>query len=127
VDARLGQLEGDAIAGLEGEGIRLGRGGLDSLVDGGARADAVTDTEVEGGSIAATGGEGKRGGRLIAMLQPTKWLAGLPLGACMQKGDVAVEGNTVRIDDRAKGDCSGAEELVKRTIKTSGDLRKQED
>lgn len=34
---------------------------------------------------------------------------------------------TVRIDDRAKGECSGAEDMVKRNIKTSGDLRKQED
>jgi hypothetical protein len=75
----------------------------------------------------ATGVDVPEGGKLIAMLQPTKWLAGLPLGACIQKGDVAIEGDTVRIDDRAKGDCSGAEDLVKRNIKTSGDLRKQED
>ena len=27
--------------------------------------------------------------------------------------------------ERAKGECSGAEDLVKRNIKTSGDLRKQ--
>jgi hypothetical protein len=74
----------------------------------------------------ATGVDVAEGGKLIAMLQPTKWLEGLPLGACMQKGDVAVEGDTVRIDDRAKGDCSNAEDLVKRNIKTSGDLRKQD-
>jgi hypothetical protein len=74
----------------------------------------------------ATGVEVPEGGKLIAMLQPTKWLEGLPLGACMQKGDVTVEGDTVRIDDRAKGDCSNAEDLVKRNIKTSGDLRKQD-
>jgi hypothetical protein len=75
----------------------------------------------------ATGVEVPEGGKLIAMLQPTKWLTGLPLGSCIQKGDVAVDGDTVRIDDRADGDCSGAEDLVKRNIKNSGDLRKQED
>jgi hypothetical protein len=75
----------------------------------------------------ATGVEVPEGGKLIAMLQPTKWLAGLPLGGCIQKGDVVVEGDTVRIDDRAGGECGGAEDLVKRNIKTSGDLRKQED
>lgn len=75
----------------------------------------------------ATGVEVPEGGKLIAMLQPTRWLTGLPLGACMAKGDVAIEGDTVRIDDRASGECSGAEDLVKRNIKTSGDLRKQED
>jgi hypothetical protein len=75
----------------------------------------------------ATGVEVPEGGKLIAMLQPTKWLTDLPLASCVSKGDVVVEGDTVRIDDQAKGECSGAEDLVKRNIKTSGDLRKQED
>lgn len=75
----------------------------------------------------ATGVDVPEGGKLIAMLQPTQWLTGLPLASCISKGDVAVEGDTVRIDDQAKGECSGAEDLVKRNIKTSGDLRKQED
>jgi hypothetical protein len=75
----------------------------------------------------ATGVVVPEGGKLLAMLQPTKWLAGLPLGTCLQKGEVTVEGDTVRIDDKAKGDCSGAESLVKNNIKNSGDLRKQED
>jgi hypothetical protein len=75
----------------------------------------------------ATGVEIPEGGSLIAMLNPAVWLNGLPLGICIQKGDVAFEGDTLRIDDRSKGECSGAEDLVKRNIKTSGDLRKSED
>jgi hypothetical protein len=39
---------------------------------------------------------------------------------------VGISGTTVSIDDRAKGDCSGAEDTVKRNIKRSGDLRKQD-
>lgn len=74
-----------------------------------------------------TGVDVPAGGKLIAMLKPTVWLEGLPLGRCIEKGDVAIEGDTVRIDDRAKGDCSGAEDVVKRNIKRSGDLRKQDD
>ncbi|MBN1206483.1 MAG: hypothetical protein JXB05_16470 [Myxococcaceae bacterium] len=75
----------------------------------------------------ATGVEVPEGGTLIAMLQPSKWLAELPLSSCIQKGDVAFEGDTLLIDERAKGECSGAEDLVKRNIKTSGDLRKHVD
>ena len=61
------------------------------------------------------------------MLNPAIWLEGLPVGTCLQKGDVAFDGNVLRIDDRAEGDCSGAEDLVKRNIKRSGDLRKSDD
>ncbi len=74
-----------------------------------------------------TGVEVPEGGKLITMLNPAIWLAGLPVGSCLQKGDVAFEGNVLRIDDKAKGDCSGAEDLVKQNIKRSGDLRKSED
>lgn len=73
------------------------------------------------------GVEVPEGGTLIAMLNPAVWLNGLPLGSCIEKGDVTTEGDTVRIDDRAEGDCSGAEDTVKRNIKTSGDLQKVED
>jgi hypothetical protein len=72
----------------------------------------------------ATGVAVPEGGSLVTLLRPAIWLEGLPLGACMQKGDVEIAGNVVRIDDRAKGDCSGAEDTVKRNIKRSGDLRK---
>jgi hypothetical protein len=75
----------------------------------------------------ATGVPVPEGGKLITMLNPAIWLENLPLGTCMQKGDVVVEGNVVRIDDRADGECSGAEDLVKRNIKRSGDLRKSDD
>jgi hypothetical protein len=74
----------------------------------------------------AIGVEVPEGGSLIAMLNPSVWLNGLPLGRCLQKGEVAFEGDIMRIDDRASGECSGAEDLVKRNIKTSGDLRKSE-
>jgi len=67
------------------------------------------------------------GGQLITLLNPAVWLEGLPLGACLQKGDVAFTGDVLRLDDQAKGDCSGAEELVKTNIKRSGDLRKSDD
>jgi hypothetical protein len=72
----------------------------------------------------ATGVEVPEGGSLVTMMRPSIWLEGLPVGACTQKGDVAISGTTVSIDDRAKGDCSGAEDTVKRNIKRSGDLRK---
>jgi len=75
----------------------------------------------------ATGVEVPEGGKLITMLNPAIWLEGLPVGTCLQKGDVAFDGNVLRIDDRADGDCSGAEDLVKRNIKRSGDLRKSDD
>jgi hypothetical protein len=75
----------------------------------------------------ATGVEVPEGGKLITMLNPSIWLEGLPLASCLQKGDVAFEGNVLRIDDRAKGECGGAEDLVKRNIKRSGDLRKSDD
>jgi hypothetical protein len=75
----------------------------------------------------ATGVEVPEGGTLIAMLNPAIWLEGLPIASCIQKGDVIIEGNVLRIDDRAKGECGGAEELVKNNIKRSGDLRKSKD
>ncbi|HEX8703907.1 MAG TPA: hypothetical protein VF815_34060 [Myxococcaceae bacterium] len=75
----------------------------------------------------ATGVEVPEGGVLITLLNPAIWLEGLPLASCIQKGDVAFDGSVLRIDDRAKGDCSGAEDLVKRNIKRSGDLRKAGD
>ena len=74
----------------------------------------------------ATGVEVPEGGSLVTMMRPAIWLEGLPVGACTQKGDVAITGTTVSIDDQAKGDCSGAEDTVKRNIKRSGDLRKQD-
>jgi hypothetical protein len=74
----------------------------------------------------ATGVEVPEGGSLVTMMRPAVWLEGLPLGACAQKGDVAISGTTVSIDDRAKGDCGGAEDTVKANIKRSGDLRKQD-
>lgn len=66
------------------------------------------------------------GGTLITMLNPAVWLEGLPIGTCLQKGDVAFTGDVLRLDDQAKGDCSGAEDLVKTNIKRSGDLRKSD-
>ena len=63
------------------------------------------------------------GGVLISLLNPAVWLEGLPIGTCLQRGDVAFDGNVLRLDDRASGACSGAETLVKTNIKRSGQLR----
>jgi len=71
----------------------------------------------------ATGVEVSSGDALMMMLRPSVWLEGLPLGACMAKGDVTVDGPSVTIDDQAKGDCSDAENTVKNNIKRSGGLR----
>ncbi|MFN7132863.1 MAG: hypothetical protein ACK4N5_12345 [Myxococcales bacterium] len=64
------------------------------------------------------------GATLLAMLRPEIWLEGLPLKACLEKKDVEPANGVLRLDDKAKGDCSDAENLVKRNIKRSGDLRK---
>ncbi|HZH12811.1 MAG TPA: hypothetical protein VE057_00465 [Archangium sp.] len=63
---------------------------------------------------------------LLALLSPQTWLEGLPVGSCLQKGDLEFSSNVLRIDDRAKGDCGGAESLVRTNIKNSGRLRKAE-
>jgi hypothetical protein len=99
----------------------------DAAQAGGKKLELALKFSEDARFDSATGVDVPEGGKLIAMLQPTKWLTGLPLASCISKGDVTVEADTVRIDDRAKGECSGAEDLVKRNIKTSGDLRKQED
>lgn len=72
----------------------------------------------------ATGVTVPEGGSLVTLMKPGVWLENLPVGTCMQKGDVVVESNVLTIDSRAKGDCGGAEDLVKSNIKRSGDLRK---
>lgn len=74
-----------------------------------------------------TGVDVPEGGSLVAFLKPQDWLAGLPLGECVRDGDVEIANNTVRIDDKAGGACSDAEGIVKKNVKTSGDLRKSED
>jgi len=64
---------------------------------------------------------------LLALLKPQVWLEGLPVATCLSKGDLTLSNNVLRIDDQAKGDCSGAEERVKTNVKRSGDLRKAKD
>ena len=62
---------------------------------------------------------------LLALLKPQAWLEGLPVAACLTKGDLTINSsNVLLLDSTAKGDCSGAEGLVKDHIKNSGDLRK---
>ncbi|MFP2906825.1 hypothetical protein ACLESD_17575 [Pyxidicoccus sp. 3LFB2] len=75
----------------------------------------------------STGVEVPEGGSLVAFLKPQVWLEGLPLGECVSDGDVEVSNGTVRIDDRAGGECSDAENTVKESIKRSGDLRKSDE
>jgi hypothetical protein len=72
----------------------------------------------------STGVEVGADDELLALLKPQVWLEGLPVASCLQKGDLQIANNVLRIDDQAKGDCSGAEGLVKNNIKNSGDLRK---
>jgi hypothetical protein len=72
----------------------------------------------------ATGVEVGADDELLALLKPQVWLEGLPVATCLSKGDITISSNVLRIDDQAKGECSGAEELVKNNIKNSGDLRK---
>jgi hypothetical protein len=72
----------------------------------------------------STGVEVGADDELLALLKPQAWLEGLPVASCLAKGDLTIASNTLLIDDRAKGECSGAEGLVKENIKNSGDLRK---
>jgi hypothetical protein len=60
---------------------------------------------------------------LLAMLNPQMWLDGLPVASCLQKGDLVTSSGVLRFDASAKGDCSGAETLVKANVKRSGELR----
>ncbi|QRK11128.1 hypothetical protein JQX13_14270 [Archangium violaceum] len=75
----------------------------------------------------ATGVEVGADDALLALLAPQAWLEGLPVATCLEKGDLEITNNVLLLDDRAKGDCSGAEDTVKRNIKNSGDLRKARD
>ncbi|NMO20323.1 hypothetical protein HPC49_22990 [Pyxidicoccus fallax] len=75
----------------------------------------------------ATGVEVPEGGSLVAFLKPQVWLEGLPLGECIRDGDVEVANGTVRVDDKAGGECGDAENTVKSNIKRSGDLRKSDE
>ncbi|WP_257457721.1 hypothetical protein [Archangium lipolyticum] len=72
----------------------------------------------------ATGVEVGANDTLLALLEPHAWLEGLPVAACLQQGDLEMSSDVLRVDARARGDCSGAEETVKSNIKNSGELRK---
>lgn len=63
---------------------------------------------------------------LLVLMKPQVWLQGLPVGSCLQKGNVTVEAGVLRLDEKAGGDCSEAEGLIKDAIKRSGDLDKLE-
>jgi hypothetical protein len=72
----------------------------------------------------ATGVEVGENDALLALLKPQAWLEGLPVASCLQTGDLQISNNVLRLDDRARGACGDAENLVKTNIKNSGDLRK---
>jgi hypothetical protein len=59
---------------------------------------------------------------LLALLKPQKWLEGLPVASCLQSGDLQISSNVLLLDDRARGACGDAENIVKNNIKNSGDL-----
>ena len=79
-----------------------------------ARFESATGVEV---------GEGDADS-LLVLMKPQVWLQGLPLGGCLAKGDVAVVGGVLALDEKAGGDCSATEGLIKDAIKRSGDLDK---
>lgn len=64
---------------------------------------------------------------MLALLQPRTWLEGIPVGGCLQTGDLQLTQNVLRINDQAQGACANAERTLKRNIKYSGDLRKGRD
>ncbi|MFP2925347.1 hypothetical protein ACLESO_09035 [Pyxidicoccus sp. 3LG] len=99
----------------------------DFTVDGAARKlEMLFKFSEDARFESATGVDVPEGGSLIAFLKPQVWLEGLPLGECIQDGEVEVADATVRIDGKSGGKCSDAESTVKSNIKRSGDLRKSE-
>jgi hypothetical protein len=76
-----------------------------------ARFESTTGLEVFGNDT------------LVALLNPQMWLDGLPVASCLEKGDLVTSSGVLRFDASAKGDCSGAETLVKANIKRSGEMR----
>lgn len=52
------------------------------------------------------------------------WLRGVPVGECLDDGDLGVEGGVLRIGDNSGfGDCSDVENTIKENIKRSGQVR----
>lgn len=58
---------------------------------------------------------------LIAEFVIDDWLAGVDIGACIDDGDVSVEGTTVTVsEDSTSGSCSDIENVIKDNMKDSG-------
>ncbi|CAM3958520.1 hypothetical protein G4177_29070 [Corallococcus sp. ZKHCc1 1396] len=57
----------------------------------------------------------------VAMLELGTWLQDVPVRACLDKGDLTLTGNTLRLED-ARGECAGAAERMKHNILSSGRL-----
>jgi hypothetical protein len=124
IDFRLEEAKGDEVAATEpllGYSLLLGANFAEQA---GKTLELRLKFSEDARFESATGVDVPEGGTLIGMLNPAIWLEGLPLSKCLEKGDVVFEGNVLRIDSRAKGDCGAAEELVKTNVKRSADLRK---
>jgi hypothetical protein len=121
------------LAGAECKGGTTGSGSGTVLVPGPLVVDLMTGTTTPDLSgLRLPAGNYKRiDFRLdeakAGEVPATEPLEGLPVATCLSKGDISITHNVLRIDDQAKGDCSGAEELVKTNVKRSGDLRKSKD
>jgi hypothetical protein len=62
---------------------------------------------------------------LVAGFAVGDWLAGIDVGACIDDGDLEVEGGVVRIhEDSTSGGCSGIEGTIKDNMKNSGRLER---
>lgn len=57
---------------------------------------------------------------VLLKLDVSKWFGALPIGNCMEQGDLAADSGTLVIDERAQ--CSHVERDLKDAIKTSGRL-----
>jgi len=58
---------------------------------------------------------------LVAEFVVNDWLAGVDIGACIDDGDVAVDGTTVTVsEDSTSGSCSDIENTIKDNMKNSG-------
>lgn len=80
----------------------------------------------EDARLEAPGGvEPPEHGQLTLLLSVTDWLDGVPIGGCLDSGDLEAVGGVVLIadDDPPGGECDDVEDVIKDQIKESGQLR----
>ena len=64
------------------------------------------------------------GGRLVVDFDAGAWFAGLPIGECLEEGDLTLEGGVLILDEDT--DCGEAERAIKENIKENTILRGEE-